>query len=116
MKKLIPLFALALPLAACELPVTNCTEEARPSVMVDVEDESGALITDAVVEVDAGDGVEDCWGQAGEFACGTEQAGDLDILVSAEGFESQTVTVTVEADECHVLTEDLVVVLLAVTE
>jgi hypothetical protein len=114
-KPLIPLFILALPLAAC-VPGATCTEEASPSVMVEVVDEAGNIIDDAVVQFDDGSGPQDCWGGGANYACGTEQAGELDIIVGALGFAEQTVSVFVEEDECHVITADLVVELVAEVE
>ena len=114
MKKLIPLFALAIPLSACEPPEQACTDDARTSVMVDVVDEAGEDVVDSTVQFDAGGGLEDCQGFDGVFACGTEVDGDIDIIASAPGYVEQTVTVAVESDECHVISQDLVVELIEV--
>lgn len=107
MKRLIPLFALALPLAACDRFEDNCSEEARVSVSVVVLDALGADAADAVVEYDDGRGIEPCHAIEGVYSCAYEVEGDIDISVSAPNYVSQTVTVTVESDECHVITEDL---------
>lgn len=114
MKKLIPLFALAIPLAACVPIEQACTDEARVSVSVQVVDEAGDAVPDAVVVYDRGEGEIDCEGWEDVYTCGYEVDGELDIIVNAPGFEEQVVTVTVESDECHVISQDLVVELVAV--
>lgn len=105
-------------LSACQPPEDDiaCTEEARVSVSVEVVDAEGADILDAIVQFDAGDGAVDCESWDGVFACGTEIAGELEILISAPGFEDHSETVTVEADKCHVLSEDLRVELVEVAQ
>lgn len=45
------------------------------------------------------------------FSCGVEEAGEFVIEVSAPGFETEVVERTVLRDECHVITEDVEVVL-----
>lgn len=114
MKKLI-LFALAISLTACQQVEEACTDDARSSVSVEVVNDAGEDILDAVVQFDSGSGLEDCQGYDGVFACGTEIDGEIDIIASAPGYEDQTVTVTVESDECHVITKDLRVDLVEVT-
>lgn len=113
-RTLIPLLALALPLAAC-LPIEQaCTDEARVSVSVEVVDEAGEAVADALVAYDGGEGEIDCEGWEDVYSCGYEVDGEIDIIVSAPGFEEQVVTVTVESDECHVISQDLVVELIEV--
>ncbi|MFT5587701.1 MAG: hypothetical protein ACI9VR_005314 [Cognaticolwellia sp.] len=112
MKKLITLLALTIPLTACEPIEQACTDDLRVSVSVEVVDEAGADVLDAVVQFDAGSGPEDCQSYDGVHSCGMEIDGELDILVSAPDFEDQIVSVIVERDACHVISQDLVVDLL----
>ena len=41
----------------------------------------------------------------GTFACGWEEAGEFVVNIDALGFGSDSFSETIEADECHVLTE-----------
>ena len=98
----------------------DCTTEIATSVVVTVGDEAGGPIEGVAVGYvpvsdDIGADVIDCEGESELFFCGEEVAGDLEILVSAEGYQphSEVVTVAVSDDGCHVITEDLDVVLLA---
>lgn len=102
---------LVLPFAGCG-PVYESTEEARVSVSVEVVNNIGEDILDAVVDYDAGEGLEPCQSWDGVHACGTEDAGEIDIIVNAPGFEEKIVTVNVTTDECHVITQDLLVELI----
>ena len=105
---------LVLPFAGCG-PVYECTEEARVSVSVEVVNADGEDILDAVVEYDAGSGLEPCDGGDGVFACGYEVIGEIDIIVNAPGFQEQIVSVYMTTDECHVITQDLLVELVEET-
>ncbi|MFT5680110.1 MAG: hypothetical protein ACI8RZ_001015 [Myxococcota bacterium] len=98
----------------------DCAQEAVPSVVVSVSNEAGDPITDVDVGyVSSNDkvGAEsiDCEAGDGAFYCGEEVAGDLEIYASAKGYvpHSEVVTVEMSSDGCHVVTEDLDVVLLA---
>lgn len=115
MRHLLVAFAL-LPLAGCagEEPVA-CTEIAIASVIVNVSTADGA---DAAIEVTySADGVDaavcDSFGDPGQYVCGYEVAGEVEVEVAAEGYEPQVLTVTVEETEdgCHVVTETVDVVL-----
>ena len=44
-------------------------------------------------------------------ACGWEEAGDIRLIAGRVGMTSTTTVVTVEADECHVITEEVELVL-----
>lgn len=103
---LIPLLLVALPLTACE---QTCTTEIRPSVNVQITDEAGAAM-DASVEYDIGDGPVSCdqiGDIAGYYSCGEDFAGEIEILVSAQGYQDRSETLSPESDECHVITEEL---------
>ena len=114
MKKMIPLLALAIPLTACEEVEQACTDDARVSVTVEVVDEAGETVPDAAVRYDAGDGEVDCVVWEDTYSCGTEIDGELDILVSAAGYEDQVIPLTIESDECHVIGQELLVELVEV--
>jgi hypothetical protein len=90
-----------------------CTEEARASVQVTVDDGAGAPLNPDLItySVDGG-AAQDCElvAEAGaEFVCGYEVAGSIEIRVEKAGYLPFTDTVEVDEDECHVITEQLVV-------
>lgn len=94
-------------------PVT-CTEEVVPSVLVDVVDvdtNEGLPNAEVSFRVDDGD-VQSCTGGGPDgspsvFVCGEEQAGDFEIVVEHIDYTAQTISVSVDADECHVITEEI---------
>ncbi len=92
-----------------------CTDLAAVSVTVIVEDDLGVVVPDATVTWREGAGpAEACqsWGpEDGEFACAFEVAGDLTIRVEAAGYAPFEQTVTVRADECHVIGRTITAVL-----
>jgi len=103
---------------ACEPKeeLEGCTMEAKYSVNLTLTDADGNPLENAEVSYTV-DGVEgqsvvDSW-EAGTYAVGIEEAGDFEITVFAEvPFEDDpccwmigdtVISVTVEADECHVI-------------
>ncbi len=107
------LLSLLLGCPSAETP--DCTAIAIASVQVTVEDEAGGAITDATLSWTSDEGTPTtCENNGGgEFVCGWEVGGEMTIEVSADGFEDQTVGVTVASDECHVITEMITVTLIA---
>lgn len=110
-----PTLLLALlPLLGCPFqePI-NCDTMAVASVVVDVTAEDGADIDPTVEFSRDGDTFEPCDDAEAddEFICGWEIEGELTVRVSADGYAPFEETVTVEADECHVTTENLAVTL-----
>ncbi len=103
-----------LPIALCSLLVgckkeTLCSTEIIFSVNVEVLDEEGELVEDAAptYSVDGGE-VQSCEQDGiGGFNCGEDQAGDVTVYVSVEGYEEDEQSVMVEEDECHVTQESL---------
>lgn len=94
----------------------DCTTEARVSVTVTVElaDDATAAPDDLALtyRVDGGDPVAcESWSSELEWACGFEVAGELLIEATASGYEAASDTVTVEADVCHVISEELTLTL-----
>lgn len=110
----LALFALAAPLAACEEPIA-CDEMAVASVNVHVEDSLGP-VEGLAVEYAAEDlafvPCEDFGG--GDYVCGWEQAGLIEIRIDEEGYELFEAEVEVEEDVCHVIGEELDVLLIEV--
>lgn len=88
----------------------DCTAMAVASVQLTVVDEAGQPVADAVARFDSGEGLEDCesW-EPGEFVCGWEREGRIDVFVEAPGYAPAEATVDVQADVCHVQTETLLV-------
>ena len=94
-------------------PGPVCTEEARSSVSLSVLRSDGAIVPDVAVTftVDGGASTAcDDIGQ-GDFVCGFEIEGDFVISISAPGFIFAEEQVTVLADECHVISQVLTVLL-----
>ena len=109
----LAVLALPLALAGCdtdEPPV--CTADVSPSLHVTVASADGSAPEEVSVRfsVDGSD-LEDCAGAATDWICGEEIAGEFTVEVSAAGHESQNHSLTVEADECHVISQQLDVVL-----
>lgn len=85
----------------------TCTGEFRTSVRVTVLD-GDTQVTDATVKYSVdGSAPRACESFGTEYECGGEQAGDFLITARKDG-KSGSVEVTVHEDECHVLTEDVV--------
>ncbi|MEL6343491.1 MAG: hypothetical protein AAFV53_10180 [Myxococcota bacterium] len=94
-------------LAACdEIFPSICTNEARTSVMLELTDLDGAPISGADVTVSNDAFTEDCeeWDD-GDYACGWEMEGALIVRADAEGYLADSIDVTVDSDECHIITE-----------
>ena len=92
-----------------------CDDVAYASVVLTVVDDQGNVIeaASATFSVDGGE-VRPCDSEIAEgFWCGVEVDGDFTITAEAEGYESATTMVTVEADRCHVMTEEIELVLAA---
>jgi hypothetical protein len=108
------LFPIALLCSTCGVLVAGCgdvddgiacTTEARSSVTVSVVDASGAPVTDATVQYSVDKGpMTNCEqpGPDGAYVCGYEQKGSF-IITATRGAMTGTATVTVTADECHVI-------------
>jgi hypothetical protein len=117
---LAPVALLALAsLTGCDEVV--CTEIAVSSVEVvltgpDGEAIYGADLTYSVdggapqdcIEMDwYGDEAADALVAGNVYICGWEEAGDIEVFASAEGYADGQATVFVDADECHVQTQSL---------
>lgn len=91
-----------------------CTTEAIASVNVTLVDTAGVPIASASATFTGGSFVDEpCESLDGHglFACGWEVAGDITIKATADGFAPAEQTVTVAADECHVIPESLSITL-----
>lgn len=112
---LVLVAAAALP--ACEAPPAACTELAAVSVTANVTDDAANAINDATVTFVVDGGAEqgcDFVGD-GSYSCGFEIEGDFVITATKPGFDSATATATVvkDADDCHVVSESVNLVLTA---
>ena len=114
---LAPLLALTPALTGC--PATTCTTEAAVSVSVTVLDDSGASVAEAEVVYSVDGGADaDCEDfTAGVWACGYEATGEITVTASAPGYDtaSETVTVALTPDECHVVGQPVELTLAAST-
>ena len=91
-----------------------CTPSIEFAVYVKVYDEGGTVIDNASVSYSSEEMSGDCdTDSVGGHYCGQELPGEITVFVSAEGFVSTEETVTAEADECHVITEELDITLTA---
>jgi hypothetical protein len=98
-----------------ETGATACTLEARPGLVVKVEGLKGEVLKDATV-IAMKDGVE--VERLSETLLGSdfysmllEQDGEYDVRIEKAGVASKSFSVVIEKDECHVITEERVVVL-----
>lgn len=91
-----------------------CTTEYVPGVIATLTGSSGEVLDNPVVTWEPADGSagpEECedWSQD-QWACAFEQPGDLLIRGTAGGHTEDVEAVTVTADECHVITEEVALV------
>jgi hypothetical protein len=103
--RLLMMCVIPVVMLGCDGGDVSCTTDIRYSVSVTVEDEAGDPITGASVEysVDGGESVACEEGASGNYSCGEEVEGSILVFASADGFGTDEATVTVEADECHVI-------------
>jgi hypothetical protein len=99
--------------AGCDGGAVECTAEARGSVNVTVTDAAGAPIPDVEVSFETPSRpLAPCEQMvAGDWVCGWEVAGEISVVATAPGYVGGSATVTVGADECHVVPEVLTLVL-----
>jgi hypothetical protein len=90
-----------------------CTLEARASVVIRTVDTGGLPIVGTTVSYQINDGALQTVScpAAGTCSIGSEQSGRFRLTVNKAGYVSQSTEVKVNADECHVLTEQVTVVL-----
>jgi hypothetical protein len=91
-----------------------CTDEVRPSVEVEVVGSGGEALESVAVTYapEGGDDAAPCVDVGGGlWQCGQEEAGTFVVAATAAGHTTETATVTVLADVCHVLTEHVTLTL-----
>ncbi|MCB9760980.1 MAG: hypothetical protein H6739_14165 [Alphaproteobacteria bacterium] len=92
-----------------------CTTEEVASIALTVTDPDGAAVpgvTAAWMPLGADwTAPQPCEGQGTGWICGAEVGGDIELWVDARGYESHYEVVTVDFDECHVITSEVDVVL-----
>lgn len=91
-----------------ELVPVACDESLRASIVATVVGSSGEALSDVVVTYapEGGDDDRPCEPQADDqWVCGWEEAGAFVVTAGAAGHVSESRTVEVEADVCHVITE-----------
>ena len=92
-----------------------CTANIEFSVYATIYNEAGEVIENASASYSAEEISGDCEADSiGGHYCGEEQSGEVTIFVSAEGYVDAEETVTVEADQCHVITENLDITMVVV--
>ncbi|MCC7072412.1 MAG: hypothetical protein IT383_13875 [Deltaproteobacteria bacterium] len=95
---------------------TACTDEARASVQVTLVDDLGSFPNGVSVTMQQqGQDEEPCsdFGTAGTVVCGYEVEGEITVRAEAPGHGPDEETVLVERtpDGCHVVTEEVTLVL-----
>ncbi len=86
----------------------DCTEQEVPSIEVTVAGSSGEPLDGVSVTYAplGGDDAAPCELRSdASWICGSEEAGDFVVTAVAGGHVPESAGVTVEADECHVITE-----------
>ncbi len=112
--RLFPAFAF-LSLAALVAPGCNpdggskaCTDLAAASVGVTIEAADGGAVDGATVSWSQDGGASTaCDDITGDWICGYEVIGNVDVTVSLPGYADQTQTATVASDGCHAIEEHL---------
>ena len=93
-----------------------CTTQTFSTVVVDVTDVQGAEVTNATVEYSLFDSTDPAMAceqplPGNQWTCGYEVQGDLRIDITHPTYEPFFTVVTVPADECHVITQQVSAVL-----
>lgn len=90
-----------------------CTTEVRSSVVLTVVDVNAATIPSALLsyQINGGPTQSRVCPATGACAVGEEQAGRFNLSVSKAGFVTAAAEVQVARDVCHVLTEQVRIVL-----
>lgn len=90
-----------------------CTTEVRPSVVLTVVDVNAAAIPSAAVsyQINGGPTQSRACPATGACSVGEEQSGRFNLSVSKAGFVTAVAEVQVARDVCHVLTEQVRVVM-----
>ena len=90
---------------------TPCTNVYTVGIVVSVSDVATAEVLSDGITVTATDGDYaeelELLQQTNKFYGAYERAGTYTITVSGAGYQPQTETVTVTADECHVITQNV---------
>lgn len=107
MSKHALLLALTLLATSCGDDPVACTADLRPSVRVTVLDVVGEPVLDAELtyRVD-GDIERSCELSIDRYICGYEEEGRF-VITAVRGDEQGEARVSVRADACHVVTEDI---------
>tara|TARA_B100001093_G_scaffold425910_1_gene419584 strand:+ start:335 stop:700 length:366 start_codon:yes stop_codon:yes gene_type:complete len=84
-----------------------CTSEISFSVYVTFYNETGGVVDNAEpsVSVDGGSAIACEEDSIGGHYCGEELEGEVTVSLVVDGYELVEETVTVEANDCHVITE-----------
>ena len=94
-----------------EVESVDCTDSIFPSVLANVVGSTGEVLTGVAVTwalTSSEAAPQACTDYADDvWQCGEEVAGELEIYAIADGHVGQTQIVTVDADMCHVYTEDV---------
>ena len=91
-----------------------CTANIEFSVYATIYNQDGEVIENASVSYSSEEMSGDCeLDSIGGHYCGEEQSGEVTIFASAEGYVDAEETVTVNADQCHVITENLDITMIA---
>lgn len=116
LRYLCALVALAsFGLLGCGDEAVGCTMEARSSVTVKLVDGTGAPVTDATVTFSVeGGAAEACENllMDGSYTCGYERSGAITVTATkGADMKTQTVTVTMTDDGCHVVGQSITLTL-----
>ncbi|OGQ20731.1 MAG: hypothetical protein A2138_23080 [Deltaproteobacteria bacterium RBG_16_71_12] len=111
-----PIVVMTASLSGCFDFGTACTEEARASVQVTLLDDLGNFPNGVSVTMQQqGQDEEPCsdFGTGGQVVCGYEVEGEITVRASAPGYgpAEETVVVGRTDDGCHVVTEQVTLVL-----
>lgn len=118
MTRLLPALSVVLvsvvaATGACLSPPVACTLEARSSLAVSVADDAGAPVADATVTAALQGGeTKTCESSGnGSYFCDFFEVEGTFTVTATRGADSDSATVDVVSDECHVITEAVALVL-----
>ncbi len=103
-------FCIALLASACGGDTDKGTDSAciegaaQDSVQIVVTTLEGTALSEAVVTWNNGGDEQACDQVGNQHLCGRDVTGSVTVTGTAEGYVSQSKTVTVESDGCHAIT------------
>ncbi|MGC6494169.1 MAG: hypothetical protein ACON5B_15145 [Myxococcota bacterium] len=85
-----------------------CTTAIVYGIEIEINNPGGGKIDDVTVLAGLfGEELEPCEGDGRNFSCAPGLSGSLEVMASAPGYESNGLTINVDDDGCHPITQSL---------